>query len=267
MKDWEFLIQKEGDRQWLPLPRSNHAIEADRYRIVAQTRRANIAVEVTVTYQGASDRYSCQHRYTNSEGLLIIIPWTDLQPGLWRISCCCDILGELLGEFWKNSLQLNVFSATALVVPQDLENQEVDRATLENSLVSPPTAVRGYFPPTEPQPIDPPEETASETELELSVSLNQQTLIREPGAPVAISGQIDILGGDSSWELVEGTLRYQLRDPQTGQVLLDLEQRLSEQSLPLRFSNSLELLAEWESCLLLGEVILEVPSEIRRMRN
>ena len=270
MKDWEFLIQKEGDRHWLSLPTSTQEIEAGKYRVVAHTRRANVAVDVTVTYQNASDCHSRQHRYTNSEGLAIIIPWTDLQPGVWRISCCCDIMGELLGEFWKKSLQLNVLSATApsIVLPQkfNLENGEDDIAPEQSGSISPPSAdslLDYFFQNLEPQQIEPPpyEETDSESELELILTLNQNTLLREPGVPVTISGQIDILGDDSAWELVEGTLRYQLRDPQTGQVLLDLEQRLSEQNLPLIFSQSLELLPEWESCLLLGEVIIEVPLE------
>ena len=269
MKDWEFLIQKEGEPHWLSLPTSTQEIEAGKYRIVAHTRRANVAVDVTVTYQDSSSYHSRQHRYTNSEGLAIIIPWTDLKPGVWRISCCCDILGELLGEFWKKSLQLNVLSATApsIVLPQkfNLENGEDDIAPEQSSSISPPSAdslLDYFFQNLEPQQIEPPthEETA-ESELELILTLVQNTLLREPGVPVAISGQIDILSDDSSWELVEGTLRYQLRDPQTGQVLLDLEQPLSEQSLPLTFSYSLELLPEWKSCLLLGEVILEVPLE------
>ena len=271
MKDWEFLMQKEGDRYWLSLPTSTQEIEAGKYRIVAHTRRANVAVDITVTYQNASSYHYRQHRYTNSEGLTIIIPWTDLRPGVWRISCCCDIMGELLGEFWKKSLQINVLPATApsIVLPQknpeqgspsseDFANDD-DIADHSNS---PPFALIDYFQNLEPQLIAPPPEETTEPELTLTLTLDQNTLLREPGSPVAISGQIDLLGDDSSWELVEGTLRYQLRDPKTGQVLLDLEQRLSEQSLPLTFSYSLELLPEWESCLLLGEVILEVPLEV-----
>ena len=272
MKDWEFLIQKEGDRHWLSLPTSTQEIEVGKYRIVAHTRRANVAVDITVTYQNASSYHYRQHRYTNSEGLTIIIPWTDLRPGVWRISCCCDIMGELLGEFWKKSLQLNVLSATApsIVLPQKNPDQDylylsegfANDGDIPDDSNSPPFALIDYFQNLEPQPIEPPPEETTEPELTLTLTLEQNTLLREPGSPVAISGQIDLLGDDSSWELVEGTLRYQLRDPKTGQVLLDLEQPLSEQNLPLIFSQSLELLPEWESCLLLGEVILEVPVEV-----
>jgi phage gp37-like protein len=67
---------------------------------------------------------------------------------------------------------------------------------------------------------------------------------------LTIAGQVDVLdinqlnGSETSSavnELFQGSLRYQLRDPQTSKVLLDVQQPLPEQALPLAFSHTLEI--------------------------
>jgi hypothetical protein len=51
MEYWEFLLQKEGDRSWLPIKSANLEIEAGRYRVVAHSARTNTDVEICVTHE------------------------------------------------------------------------------------------------------------------------------------------------------------------------------------------------------------------------
>lgn len=126
MKRWEFLIQKEGDRDWLSLQESNLELEEGRYRVVAHSNRVNIDVEIRVIYQSEQgddaprttlkgDRsqrsYHKYFRCTNAEGLVMVLPFTEFKAGTWTIRCCADIFSELVGEFWQESIEIKVNSA------------------------------------------------------------------------------------------------------------------------------------------------------------
>lgn len=115
MEDWEFLLQKEGDRSWLPINTRKLQIGAGRYRIVAHTSRTTNPVEVRIVYQESSEvnseSISQQHsRRINSEGMLMVIPYIFLKPGIWKLSCSGDILADLLNESWREELQLQIVS-------------------------------------------------------------------------------------------------------------------------------------------------------------
>lgn len=122
----EFLIQKEGDRSWLPLKMLPLAIEEGIYRILANSNRANILVEIRLSHQKieqgkiirTSQSYS---RRSNSEGLIMVLPFTNFQPGMWEIRCSSDIMSELFGESWQQSIQLQVLSNLKVISKE--ENQ------------------------------------------------------------------------------------------------------------------------------------------------
>ena len=50
MTHWQFLLQKEGEKSWLPLTTDKLAVEAGRYRLVAETSHPSTAVEVVINY-------------------------------------------------------------------------------------------------------------------------------------------------------------------------------------------------------------------------
>ena len=280
MKDWEFLIQKEGET-WQPVP-SSLEIEAGKYRLAAHTQ-PNLELEVSVSYRGEGRiSYSRkQQRCTNEKGLVALMSWTDLKPGHWQFNCCGDIISELLGEGWHKGLQLQVMPATeaAAEIPAEpaATISEPETAAIEpiweevtfddREEPAPETALpiallEDIVVPQPEVALPSPEAEAAElTEIELRLTLYEDTFVKRVGEPILISGQIEVSSSDqeNDWELVQGTLRYLLRDPQTTQILLNLEQQISEQSLPLIFSSSLEI--PFEASLLLGEVILEVPAE------
>ncbi len=50
MEKWKFLLQKEGDRSWLPLDSPDVEILEGRYRIVARSNQVNSHVEIRISH-------------------------------------------------------------------------------------------------------------------------------------------------------------------------------------------------------------------------
>ena len=103
MEYWEFLLQKEGDRSWLPLESPNVEILEGRYRVVARSSRKNSNVEVRIVHQATIEvppkrRTQQRSNRTNADGLVVVIPYTTLKPGTWELNCSGDLMSELMGK-------------------------------------------------------------------------------------------------------------------------------------------------------------------------
>ncbi|MFP4120444.1 hypothetical protein [Coleofasciculus sp.] len=123
MDYWEFLLQKEGDRTWLPIKSPQLDLDVGRYRVVAHSSRANTDVEICVTHTDTNEtppkrRYQKRSRRTNPDGLMVIIPFTYLKPGLWELRCCGDIMSDFLGNSWQETVQLSVVPKVSEVFNQ-----------------------------------------------------------------------------------------------------------------------------------------------------
>ncbi|MGB3649756.1 MAG: hypothetical protein WBA41_00900 [Rivularia sp. (in: cyanobacteria)] len=113
MEQWQFLIQKEGERTWHPLSKPGIEIIEGRYRVVARSKRTNTDVEVRVTHSDPNElppkrRIQKRRRRTNSEGLTAIIPFTYLKSGIWELQCSGDLMSDLLGASWQYTVNLQV---------------------------------------------------------------------------------------------------------------------------------------------------------------
>ncbi|MEM1394271.1 MAG: hypothetical protein AAGG00_13435 [Cyanobacteria bacterium P01_H01_bin.150] len=113
MEQWQFLIQKEGERTWHPLEKPSIQITEGRYRVVARYNRTNTDVEVRVTHSSPSEippirRIQKRTRRINSEGLTVIIPFTYLKSGTWELQCSGDLMSDLLGASWQYTVNLTV---------------------------------------------------------------------------------------------------------------------------------------------------------------
>lgn len=432
MEYWEFLLQKEGDRTWQPIKSNRLQIEEGRYRVVAHSSRTNTDVEICVIYDSTEEvppkrRSQKRSRRTNPEGLMVVIPFTYLKPGLWQLRCCGDILSDFLGNSWQHAAQLQVLAkvknASPITEPQSpaTETPQTDvQADFSDPLLSTPDipvepistpnptpqpislsevptedsseaevqpvslsepsvpldAVEAFYVPlnddgdsavessgliidgheqdmaidapaalsimnNEPsrdsdayapeengdssalsiesdetqhavtddstevvtpanplldqslqmleqilqQVLDPvmqelepsePAEVQSMPEAELLsqsdstgqgfiLTLDEESLGTHRGEVLTISGQVDVLdihqlSGSESFSdrnpIFRGFLRYELRDPQTSRILLDVQQPLSEQVLPLSFSHTLEIPSDCPTRLILGKVTL-----------
>jgi hypothetical protein len=116
MSYWEFLLQKEGDRTWYPISTSEEYLEEGKYRIVAHSDRINADVEIRVTYNKIDGdkvlkRSQKRSRHTNGDGLIVILPFTYLYPGLWELRCYNgNLIDDFVGEAWKEKVNLQVLA-------------------------------------------------------------------------------------------------------------------------------------------------------------
>ncbi|MEC4895775.1 MAG: hypothetical protein SAL07_22110, partial [Oscillatoria sp. PMC 1051.18] len=104
----------------------------------------------------------------------------------------------------------------------------------------------------------------AETDVELHLSLTEEIFVRNQLGNLAIAGSIDTVeetAAASSFTLT-GKLIFQLRDPQSNEILLEKERALVEKSLPFSFSDRLEIPPECQTRLILGEVILQSSSGV-----
>lgn len=92
MIQWQFLIQKEGDQDWLPLESPSVEILEGRYYLMAQSDRQSVPIEIRIRHEyeleGIPQTVTQRRRQqTDSQGLLELFPLTYLPPGLWELQC------------------------------------------------------------------------------------------------------------------------------------------------------------------------------------
>ncbi|MFN4280436.1 hypothetical protein [Thermosynechococcus sp.] len=184
MGGWEFLLQKEGDRAWLPLePPSAEVLEGS-YRLMARCPVAETSVEVQITHlyddQGVpKQRYQRRTHRSSSTGLMGILPFTYLQPGRWEFQCRVAQEGVLDSE---------VFAIALDVLAQ---SEEWDLPAPETLPAVPEQPVKAAEPP-KPQEPSPAERPTTLIELPQSAYtiFADETLVLE--GTVAVPGTVVI---------------------------------------------------------------------------
>ncbi|HSF73274.1 MAG TPA: hypothetical protein VLA84_05710 [Microcoleus sp.] len=297
MKKLEFLLQKEGDRAWLPLETSDVEILEGKYRVVARIQHPNTDIEIRVTHtsfdQGAQRKVQSRSARTNPEGLVVIIPYTRLKPGLWELSCLPDPQSTPLKP-WQYGVQLEVLPAesdtseplppidqiepaASAAAPQIAA--PVDRAAPQIAApVDRPTPTEIPAADSAPQqtkiyqfPI--PQTAQPKPHVKLELVLDRETFVTQLGRPLIISGKIDIpqnpqqsrktatlIPESEALELKQligsAQLQIYLRDPQTSKILAEIQQPMPEQVPPCIFACVTYIPTECKSRLILGEAIL-----------
>ncbi|MBD2606001.1 hypothetical protein H6G81_16085 [Scytonema hofmannii FACHB-248] len=120
MEHWQFLLQKQGDRSWHTLESPNLEILEGRYRVLARSNRPHIDVEVRVIHSSTQEvpiqrRVQKRSRRTNNEGLMAVIPFTHLKPGIWELRCSGDLMSDILGKSWQYSIKIQVLPQSAVL--------------------------------------------------------------------------------------------------------------------------------------------------------
>ena len=274
MKYWEFLIQKEGDQTWQPLATQQLDIVAGRYRIMAHTNRINAPVEIRIA-QLLTDDLSSQPKIrqrtdtTNESGLVLVMPYVNLQPGQWALMCSslsADHPGSASEGGWQYGLKLQVFSeaeadgpigwlagtamahrsadsngAASPLIHQDLLNKELPlaQARLHQHLQM---TDADFAPAIE---LDSPS---------YRVSLRQQAYLAQQNQPMTIMGQVSALSEQRQEDISE--LWICLQDPLSAAVIMEAHRPLSLARLPADFKVQIQLPAEVTARLILGEVSL-----------
>ncbi|MEG3862633.1 hypothetical protein [Microcoleus sp. herbarium12] len=296
MKKLEFLLQKEGDRAWLPLESPDVEILEGKYRVVARIQHPNTDIEIRITHTSFDEtapqrKVQSRSARTNPEGLVVIIPYTRLKPGMWELSCLPDPKSTP-AKPWQYGVQLEVLpvesetseplppdSSEAAISPSDAENAgfadratpqipaPVDRPAPTQIPASQTTKIYQFPLPQTAEPPKPP------VKLELELVLDRETFVTQLGRPLIISGKIDIpqppqktrktatlIPESQTLELQKligsAQLQIYLRDPQTSKILAQIEQQMPEQAPPCIFACVTYIPTESKSRLILGEAIL-----------
>lgn len=287
MAYWEFLLQKDGDRDWLPLETAHVEILEGRYRIVAHTSYRNTAVEIRLI-QLLADQMPPKRRVlkrtdrTLGNGLMVVMPFTHLRAGSWTVRCQP---AETQAGDWQYGVQLRV-------VPAEVEAEEwepdwssqpeegdaepgrasgntvdVDHrpeAALADDQAPPPAS-----PPAATAPvagIDAEEaeeseaagidlETALPGALPLRLQLQQQALVARQGTPMQLQGQI-IAAQPHQQRPQQTQFWLQLRDPETQAVVVRQAQTQTIAALPAAFTITISLPEAIATRLLIGELSL-----------
>lgn len=255
MDSLEFLLQREGDNTWLPLESPDVEILEGRYRIVSRSSLGEQEIEIRIVYHALDEvppvrRVQTRRGDVNAEGLMVVIPYTHLLPGIWEFSCSPDLQEGLLGQTWRATRQLRVLAG-------DIDGGE----ELEPS----PEMAAEEEPPPEPEldPVDRP----------VKLVLDRDSYLAELGKAFLLSGQICV--GDTSDDplgdrpaergettspppqllVSEPELRICLRDPQTSDLLCESRQPVPQSILPVSFSAAIYVPFECQTRLVLGEII------------
>ncbi|YAF97860.1 MAG: hypothetical protein AB3A66_09490 [Nodularia sp. CChRGM 3473] len=189
MEHWQFLIQKQGDRSWHNLESPNLEISEGRYRVLARSHLRNTDVEIRVTHSSVQEippkrRIQKRSRRTNSEGLMAVIPFTHLKPGIWELQCSGDLMSDLFGNSWQYSIHIQVLpqeingSWSRLGTGESVVLPEHPNTIADGNLISPVAVETTPTVQNNPATGDLPTQTVVE-----------ETVIDQPVSPVWLKGE------------------------------------------------------------------------------
>jgi hypothetical protein len=292
MENWQFLIQKQGERSWRPLESPHKEIIEGRYRVVARSNFASKDVEVRITHNSSLEippkrRIQKRSRRINSEGLVAVIPFTYLKPGIWELSCSGDLMSDFLGKPWQHSVQLQVLPKVAVqeVKPaegtRELGDKEelsvfADELPKQQAIIEQPISPVWLKGETAEQILQnlielalPPSELSLEDDKTvedspagiappLVLKLQEEIYIACWGETLTINGYVEQKKAplDPNQRVYGGEIRLELRSPQGSEIIRRVRQSLPEKLIPFNIRCSVEIPADCESKLILGEISL-----------
>ncbi len=137
MKNWEFLIQKEGDAEWLTLESPTVEILEGCYQVMAYSCLPSSMIKIqtchTFVEEGVSQQ-KCHQRSQQSSptGAIEVMPFAYLEPGLWTLACRLPPGSNLHTEL--PLLQLQVLPQVELCADWDLDHSPDQSAEQQQAL-------------------------------------------------------------------------------------------------------------------------------------
>ncbi|XGB43596.1 MAG: hypothetical protein LVS60_07775 [Nodosilinea sp. LVE1205-7] len=287
MDYWEFLLQQEGDHSWLPLDTAQVEILEGRYRIMAHSNQAHRPVQIEI-HQLLPDRRLAKHRsltrqgQTNGEGLIVVLPFTRLEAGIWDIRCTgrgADALDPGQAD-WAYAIQLRVLPQGS-GEDEDWFADEGHRAPIAEP-ITPANLIFSEPDLTPPEPAPIPTGAGFKTEdLETAWHRFQTDLangVALPSSPYALvlfqtafpgqAGQTievrgEIVASQPTENYPQMALAVRLIDPQTARVVDLTTFPWVGADLPTPFNLPITLPGSLSTRLLLGELALVANSKNR----
>lgn len=281
MENWQFLIQQQGDRSWRPLESPKEEIIEGRYRVVARSNRANMDVEVRIAHTSTLEmppkrRIQRRSRRINSDGLMAVIPFTYLKPGIWELRCSSDLMSDVLGTSWQQDVRLQVLPKMS-IGQAGQESKEVLAADSESEqdediLPVNPVWLKGEtteqilnnlielaLPDSEAvlEDEDSAEDSlASVLECPLSLTLDKEIYTVSWGQTLTVNGYVKLKEPTHYERIYSGEIRIELYSPQSSELIRRVRQSLPEKLLPFDIRCSVEIPVECASKLILAEISL-----------
>lgn len=285
MEHWEFLLQRQGEATWHTLASPAQVeIQEGRYRLAVRSSYTDTEVDVRIThdstYEDPPKRRMQKHaRSINADGLMVVIPFNYLKPGIWEFLCRPDLITDLMGDSWQHTLQIQVLPDSAPESHQvsrgagEQETQkrgsvtkQTNRTGLdgENSFkISDPilAAAQSAANGKEVVASDTTRSSPNPSFPSVAIALDNETYVASQDGVLTISGQVE--SAEAVERNIQNTeLKIYLRDPRNSQVVAERQQMLPAGNLPLRFSCKVNIPAEVNTRLILGEVALKAPGEM-----
>ena len=291
MADWEFLIQREGDRGWRPIETGNLQLMEGKYRIVASSNLAHTLIQTRITHQTLGEtvpkrRSRSISQTSNARGLVVIIPFTQLRSGIWQFVCSGM---DDTQTAWHRILKLRALPRTDSPNPDRVATPHAEEVVARVDATEPPTE------PLEPiattlderenwaeglarlleqleidslQPTHSPNPRLAPGDIQFnaicdppsqSISLNRSTFSGIiPGNCLTIVGECNLRLVNA--ELLQAAkiekLSICVRHPQTAEIVAAIEHNLPPNLDAFTFRGQLDLPVDPQSGLLLGEVNL-----------
>ena len=283
--NWEFLLQQEGDRSWLPLESPDVEILEGRYRVLIRTAATHTKIGIQITHEATEEsppkrRTQTRSGQTNADGLMVIIPFTLLHPGIWEMSCTPnDLTSDLLGYAGHYSIQLHVLPKESDLagewepdwsqpvseesVSEESSNEVSDPVSEDVQPIEVPTQIHDLSPSPIAEPIaDPIAEPIPDRNLSLTLTLTAQTYDIQPGQALILSGVLTSSEPSSQTiELNTCTFTTTVRDPQSGDPIVTTPITFTTLLLPYDFQIGVVLPTKLTGQLFLGEITLTQGAE------
>lgn len=265
MKAWEFLIQKEGDRAWLPLEPPSVEVLEGQYRLVLRSPYPQTAIAIHLSYQlhaSSPPQIQTRQHHTNKEGLMVVFPYTYLKPGLWEISCIAEPPDQP-AQTYQVSLEALCFDPEADEIDEEIEAEALQEPEESEEPEEPEDYDSSFFdvpPPPErsqPTPVLDPSSSWEQVDLSsLKLILDRTMYVAQGNAPITLTGQ---LRGDRPQTFPQPIglqLAIALKNPQNLETLQELKHQLILQSLPVPFEYRFNLPDSISLCFILGQAQL-----------
>ncbi len=262
MTSWEFLIQKDDDLKWYPAISSNLELEPGKYRILGKSNRLNTMVDVRIS--SSDQETQCYQRRINSQGLVMVLPFTELTPETsWNIRCYGDVLAEFLGESWTETITLNILPVrdeNLSVKSSNSSKNEVTNNKAQVYLEQLEKLLREKIEPRLNIKQQPEKHKTNDQALQskslINLSLEQDEFIINAGERISLSGTLEAVNMQGEIAL-NAKLRYELINPETEENLLTVDYPLSDEKLPYHFNHTLVIPDDIDDNFVVGELILE----------
>ena len=267
--NWEFLLQQEGDRSWLPLESPDVEILEGRYRVMAKTAVPDTLMDIRITHESTDElptkrRTQVRSRQTNATGLLLVIPFTQMQPGVWELAF--GVPHDAIRSLQQYSVQLHVLPKESDVAGEwEPDWSQPEEPKLQSEPASNVATISLMADPVHPVQISPLEQESLEvtqpivTESQLdrqtiTLSLQPNSYEIQAEQTIVIEG---IVQANCSGSLPECTFVVRVRDPHQGDLVVERSTPFTPITLPFEMQLSLLLPAELPgSSMLMGEVCL-----------